>query len=234
MAESHVIQTGVVDLVLQAGLLVKGVLLLLMGSSVLCWSVIFSKSRALQTARRQNIRFLDVFWKSKNLDEISRRLDEFPKSPVAQVFQSGYKELRKLSQAERTNNGEQEVDNIQRSLVRALNAQVENLEKHVGWLATTASAAPFVGLFGTVWGIMNSFQNIGSVGSANLAVVAPGIAEALIATATGLAAAIPAVVGYNHFAGIIKRMAVDMDCFSQDFLNIIQRSLLSGRKKVQS
>ena len=104
----------------------------------------------------------------------------------------------------------------------------------MSWLATTASAAPFIGLFGTVWGIMNSFQSIGVTGSANLAVVAPGISEALIATATGLAAAIPAVIAYNHFVGQIKRLAVDMDCFSHDLLNIIQRNALStssGRKE---
>src|SRR5690606_16030692 len=104
-------------------------------------------------------------------------------------------------------------------------------EKHLSWLATTASAAPFVGLFGTVWGIMSSFMSIGATGAANLAVVAPGIAEALIATAAGLAAAIPAVVAYNHFVNQIKRVVVDMDCFTQDFLNMIQRSLMAGRKK---
>ncbi|HTL12285.1 MAG TPA: protein TolQ [Bdellovibrionota bacterium] len=231
MAHDQVVHTGVVDLVLQTGLVVQMVLLTLVGASVVCWAVILTKYRGLKASARENARFLDVFWKSKNLEEISRRLDEFPKSPVAAVFQSGYKELRKLSQSERTGSGDAEVDNIQRSLLRASTAQVEKMEKNVSWLATTASAAPFVGLFGTVWGIMNSFQNIGAMGSANLAVVAPGIAEALIATATGLGAAIPAVVGYNHFAGSIRRITVEMDCFSQDFLNIIQRSLMASRKK---
>ncbi|MCC7441369.1 MAG: protein TolQ [Bdellovibrionales bacterium] len=234
MTEEQVIRTGVIDLVLQSGLMVQLVLLALVLASVGCWAILFTKLRQLKAAGRENARFLDVFWKSKNLDEISRRLDEFPRSPVASVFQSGHKELRKLSQAERSGSGEAEVDNIQRSLARASTSQLEHLEKHVGWLATTASAAPFVGLFGTVWGIMNSFQNIGAMGSANLAVVAPGIAEALIATAAGLAAAIPAAIGYNHCVGSIRRMTVDMDCFSQDFLNIIQRSLMSAARKKSS
>ncbi|MGZ3688950.1 MAG: MotA/TolQ/ExbB proton channel family protein, partial [Bdellovibrionota bacterium] len=108
---------------------------------------------------------------------------------------------------------------------------IASLERNVGWLATTASAAPFVGLFGTVWGIMNSFQNIGATGAASLAVVAPGISEALITTATGIGAAIPAVVAYNFFAGQIKRIAVDMDTFSHDFINIVQRSVLTGGRK---
>ena len=143
---------------------------------------------------------------------------------------AGFKELQKLTSTERTTGGRQEVDNIQRALMRAGNSAVENLEKNVSILATTASAAPFVGLFGTVWGIMNSFLGIGQTGQANLAVVAPGISEALIATAVGLGAAIPAVVAYNHFAAKIKRLATDMDCFSNDFLNIVQRGLMGNTK----
>ena len=147
-------------------------------------------------------------------------------SPVAAVFKSGVKELKKVAPGE----GADGIDNVHRALVRASNSEIAGFERHVGWLATTASAAPFVGLFGTVWGIMNSFQNIGATGAANLAVVAPGISEALITTATGIGAAIPAVIAYNHFAGQIKRLSVDMECFTQDFLNIIQRSIIGTRK----
>ena len=148
---------------------------------------------------------------------------------MATVFKSGVKELKKVNSGEGETDNSGKVDNIYRALLRSSTSEVAALESHLGWLATTASAAPFVGLFGTVWGIMNSFQSIGASGAANLATVGPGISEALITTATGIAAAIPAVVAYNHFAGQIKRLAVDMECFSQDFINIIQRSM--GRRK---
>jgi biopolymer transport protein TolQ len=120
---------------------------------------------------------------------------------------------------------------VTRALRQALNRATADLERGQVFLASIGSVAPFVGLFGTVWGIMNSFQSIGASGAANLAVVAPGISEALVTTATGIAAAIPAVVAYNYFSGQIKRVAVDMDCFSQDFMNIVQRSLLGGSRK---
>jgi biopolymer transport protein TolQ len=156
------------------------------------------------------------------------KTESFQSSPIAMVFRSGVRELRKLSSDELSGAGIEKVENIQRALIRASNTEITHLEKNVGWLATTASAAPFVGLFGTVWGIMNAFQNIGATGAANLAVVAPGISEALITTAFGIGAAIPAVVAYNHFSGLIRRVSVDMESFSQDFMNIIQRSVLAG------
>jgi biopolymer transport protein TolQ len=229
--QPHIAQTGVLELVAEAGPVAKLVLLILLGASVFCWAIIFTKWRSLATALSENAKFLNVFWHGKNIDEIMTKTDKFPRSPVAAVFKSGVRELKKLSAAElAAATGNEKVENIYRALVRASNSEIAGLEKHVSWLATTASAAPFVGLFGTVWGIMNSFQSIGASGSANLAVVAPGISEALITTATGIGAAIPAVIAYNHFAGQIKRLSVDMDCFSQDFLNIIQRSVLGGRK----
>lgn len=222
MPNAQVIHTGIYDLIMQSGPIAKVVLLLLTAASVVCWAVIFTKWRALKKATLENVDFLNTFWHGKNIDEIFGKSEKYELSPVAAVFKSGYKELKKL--------GEPDAENIGRALMRASSSEVSTLENHLGILATTASAAPFVGLFGTVWGIMNSFQNIGSTGSASLAVVAPGISEALITTATGLAAAIPAVIAYNHFAGSIRRMAVDMDCFSQDFLNIIRRSGM-GKKE---
>ena len=231
MQSTHLAQTGIFNLVADAGPMAKLVLLLLLGASVMCWTVIFTKWRSLSRAINENAAFLNAFWNGKNLDEILIRSEKFPSSPVASVFKSGVKELKKLSTDELSSAGTEKVDNVQRALIRASNTEIAALEKHVGWLATTASAAPFVGLFGTVWGIMNSFQSIGASGAANLAVVAPGISEALITTATGIGAAIPAVIAYNHFAGQIKRVSVDMECFSQDFMNIIQRSVLTGGRK---
>jgi biopolymer transport protein TolQ len=230
MNSPQIIQTGVFSLIWESGLVVKLVLLLLSMASVFCWAIIFTKWRSLKKATEENQSFLDLFWHSKSIDDILARSDEFLRSPIAAIFKSGVKELRKVSGAKTSSLDEAGVQNISRALMRASTAEIAGLEKHVGWLASTASAAPFVGLFGTVWGIMNSFQNIGATGAANLAIVAPGISEALIATATGLAAAIPAVIAYNHFAGQIKRLAVDMDCFNQDFLNIVQRSTLNGPK----
>jgi biopolymer transport protein TolQ len=221
-------QMGFFDLIGHSGPMAMLVLLVLLMASLLCWAIIFSKWTSLRRVRSQNASFLEIFWHSKTIDEIVDKTENFQASPIAMVFRSGIRELRKLASDELANAGIEKIENIQRALVRASNTEISHLEKNVGWLATTASAAPFVGLFGTVWGIMNAFQNIGATGAANLAVVAPGISEALITTAFGIGAAIPAVVAYNHFAGQIRRVSVDMESFSQDFMNIIQRSVLAG------
>lgn len=224
-----IIKTGILDLIAQAGPVVQFVLLVLLLFSVLSWAIIIAKYRKIRSAARQNQKFLEAFWHSKNMDEIYGKSENYSTAPIASVFQSGFRELRKLPSGERAG-GKGEVENINRAMMRASNNEVGSLEKHVGWLATTASATPFIGLFGTVWGIMNSFRNIGITGSANLAVVAPGISEALVATAIGLGAAIPAVVAYNHFSNQIRRIAIDVDCFVNDFLNIVQRSFMNKRK----
>lgn len=218
------------DLILHAGWVGRTVMVILAGLSVLSWAIIVSKYRSMKVVSAENRKFLDLFWQGKSMDDIFAKAETFQHSSVANVFISGFKELKKLSLGDRTPGGAVEVDNIGRALVRSSQVEISSLERHISWLATTASAAPFIGLFGTVWGIMDSFRNIGATGSANLAVVAPGISEALIATAFGLVAAIPAVVAYNHFLNQIKRVAIDMDGFSQDFINIIQRSYLSGKK----
>jgi len=228
MSTPQLVQTGVLDLILQAGLMAKFVMLLLLSASVLSWAIIVMKWRSIKYATQENVRFLNVFWHGKNVDEVFAKCDKYARSPIASVFRSGFKELKRLSDGK---NLEPEcVENINRALMRASNVEVTVLEKYIGWLATTASAAPFIGLFGTVWGIMAAFQNIGATGAANLAVVAPGISEALITTAAGIGAAIPAVVAYNYFASRIKRLAADIDCFTHDFLNIVQRSLIGGKK----
>lgn len=231
MSEAPVVQMGFFDLILQADWVVKFVLLSLLAGSVFVWAIILSKRKRLRAAKSQNAKFIEMFWQGKSMDDIFTKSDEYPNSPTCALFKSGFKELKKLSISEKTALVGGEMENIERALARASHAQVDSMERNIGWLATAANASPFVGLFGTVWGIMNSFQGIGATGSANLAVVAPGIAEALIATAAGLATAIPAVIAYNHFVNEIKRVVVDMDCFSQDFLNIIQRSLMGGRRK---
>lgn len=210
------IQNGIFDLISQSGPVAKLILLLLVATSIFSWGIIFSKLRTLKLANSENTEFLNVFWNGKNMEEVLIKAERFERSPVAKVFRNGARELKKQSEGV-------QVENVERALSRAANWEVAELEKNVSWLATAASAAPFVGLFGTVWGIMNSFQSIGATGAANLAVVAPGISEALITTAAGIGAAVPAVIAYNHIVVQIRRVTIDMDTFSQDFLNIVHR-----------
>ncbi len=219
------------DLVLQAGFMAKLVLLSLFIASVFSWTIIVTKSATLKAATKTNQAFLKIFWQGQDLEEIYIKSEQFNRAPVSHVFKAGYKELKKLTQTQ----GKPGVllqtaslENVNRSLNRAMVQELTQLESRVGFLATIAACAPFVGLFGTVWGIMNSFQGIGATGNANLAVVAPGISEALIATAAGLGAAIPAVIAYNHFNQKIRNLGSNMDAFSLDFLNLVQRNLLKG------
>ena len=213
------------------GLVVKLVLFVLLYFSVVSWAIIFYKLKQVHRANRESERFMDFFWKTKRFDAINSQLDRFTFSPLSVLFSEGYGELTKLSE-KRDEKVEPNVistelagiDNIARALRRATTSEITRLEKYLTFLATTGSTAPFIGLFGTVWGIMTAFRGIGETGSASLAVVAPGIAEALIATAIGLVAAIPAVMGYNHFQNKIKVLIADMDSFSTEFLNIVQRS----------
>ena len=219
------------NLIADSSTLVKLILLLLLFGSIVTWAIIFTKMKLLRGAKEENSEFLEVFWNAKALDEVQGKIDSFPHSPIAKVFHAGFKELRKLPAQDRTIDGSAEVSNIQRALTRTHSIEIDELEKYLDWLASTASAAPFIGLFGTVWGIMNSFQNIGAMGSPSLAVVAPGISEALISTAVGLAAAIPAAIFYNYLLGRMRRISLDMENFSQEFLNMVQRSLLTGNRK---
>ncbi len=209
-------------LIMDASPLVKLVLLVLIFGSVITWALLYQKTKLLKSTREEDQKFLDFFWSAKSLDEIFEQVSEFQNSAVSKVFSSAYRELRKMPAPEMTN--------LERALNRAQTLQLEELEKNVDWLATIASAAPFIGLFGTVWGIMNSFQNIGATGAASLAVVAPGISEALIATAIGLAAAIPASIGYNALLIRIKKVSLEMETFSQEFLNMVQRNLTVSTK----
>ena len=216
------------DLILGAGLVVKLVLLVLVYFSVVSWTIIFLKFRIIHRAIRDSGRFQDLFWSKKRFDLIQQGAGEFSASPLTVLFRDGYQEL--VRGQKKSDGDEQEAtadlgraDNVARALRRASTQETQRLEKYLTFLATTGSTAPFIGLFGTVWGIMGSFRSIGETGSASLAVVAPGISEALIATAIGLVAAIPAVVAYNYFVSKVNYLTGEMDNFSQEFLNIVQR-----------
>jgi biopolymer transport protein TolQ len=220
----------IISLILGASPVVKGVLGLLILMSVASWFVIGSKTIFLANAASRSAKFQDVFWKTGRLDEIWRISEASPTSPVSEVFRAGYTELAKLQKRRQEQSADPaseavlgDIESIQRALDRARTTALMEMESRVPLLGTTASAGPFIGLFGTVWGIMNSFRNIGAKGAANLATVAPGIAEALVATAIGLMAAIPAVMAYNFFSRRIRVIASEMETFSSDFLNIVRR-----------
>lgn len=226
---------GILELVLEAGPVVKLVLLILAFLSIFTWAIIFFKFRAIRKARAESRQFLDVFWESKKLDSIYETSEELSLSPVAAVFKAGYQELIRLKKANPAGSSSAReslgpepggLGNISRAMQKATMSEINLLERFLTFLATTGSAAPFIGLFGTVWGIMDSFRSIGVMGSANLTVVAPGISEALIATAMGLFAAIPAVMAYNFFVNRIKTLVNEMDIFSSEFLNIVERHFL--------
>ncbi len=211
-----------------AGIAEQLVMLLLLGFSVVSWAIIAYKWRMLRRAFVESEMFLDSFWGSKRLDAIYQKSESFAASPVSQVFRAGYIELSKLKKKDK---GDPEgadaqlgdLESVQRSMRRASSSELTSLEALIPFLATTGSTAPFIGLLGTVIGIMNAFQDIGKMGNANLATVAPGIGGALVATAFGLFAAIPAVIAYNYFVSKIRVLDTEMDNFHADFLNIIKR-----------
>jgi biopolymer transport protein TolQ len=220
------VNTGALDAVWQASAIVQIILLVLVVLSVFCWAVAISKYQQFQAVEKANSRFLDRFWKATSLDVLYEDMSHFKGSPVARVFKAGYLEMQKLAGKESQAKGVhlQGSDNLERSLRKATDLEISWLESRLTLLATTGSTGPFIGLFGTVWGIMGSFHKIGQTGSASLAVVAPGISEALITTAIGLAAAIPAVVLYNNFVARIRRQEITLNNFGSDFLNISKRN----------
>ncbi len=217
-----------VDLVLGAGWVVKLVMLLLAAFSIASWYIIGFKLWALHRAEKESETFLDSFWQSKRLDAIYQTCEALQHSPVSQIFKAGYVELSKIKGAaegagEALRDRAEDIENVERALYRAETSEITRIESMVPFLATVGSTAPFVGLFGTVWGIMNSFIGISAQRQATLAVVAPGIAEALIATAIGLVAAIPAVIAYNYFLRRTRVLQSELDTFKADYLNIIRR-----------
>ena len=216
------------ELIWNAGPVVKLVLLILTYFSLVSWAIILFKTKVIRRAMRDSDAFLEAFWNKKRLDAVAQDLKLYSNSPLTILFREGYQELLKVQRMQNDNeaqsftSGLSSADNVARALRRASTQETYRLEKYLTFLATTGSTAPFIGLFGTVWGIMNSFHGIGKMGSASLAVVAPGISEALIATAIGLMAAIPAVIAYNHFLNKVNILIGEMDNFSQEFLNIVE------------
>jgi biopolymer transport protein TolQ len=215
-------QPGILPLLLEADLIVQLDLLLLVAMSIVCWAIILQKFFRLRAAANQSARFLDLFWKSKRLDAVYEEAGKFRRSPVAEVFKAGYVELSKITSG---GQGADAGDNLTRSLRRATAVESTTLERYVTFLATTGSTAPFIGLFGTVWGILRAFQKLGTAQQATIQVVGPDISHALVATAVGLVAAIPAVMAFNYFNSSIRVLNTEMDNFSADFLNIVKRHL---------
>ena len=222
---------SLIGMILDAGFMVKFVLLLLLIFSIVSWAIIFLKYKYYRNIKKENELFNSDYLRSTKLSDVLPAAKKYTYSTTAEVFRVGYSELTKANKNFRESASGEEIglsslDNVERSLNKACNSEMTKLESALGFLATTGSASPFIGLFGTVWGIMDTFKGIGARGSATLAVVAPGISEALIATAAGLAAAIPAVIFYNYFLNRAKIMVQEMDNFSAEFLNIVERHLV--------
>lgn len=234
-ASEHELNT--IHLIFGASGVVQLVILVLLVFSIFSWAIMLFKWRVFKRSLSLSDEFLDIFWSGKSLDFIYTEAKKISNSPLAKVFLSGYIELQRFLEKqskEKSNDAENFSKlsplsglsaNVERALSKAARSEVARLEKSLPFLATTGSTAPFIGLFGTVWGIMNSFQNIGQKGAASLAIVAPGIAEALIATALGLLCAIPAVIGYNYYLNKLRIIKIQIENFSSDFLNIIRRNL---------
>jgi biopolymer transport protein TolQ len=207
----------VLDMVSNTGLVAKLVLVILLLASLMSWAVILSKYGLFRRAATQSGRFIRVFRRANRLQELAAVAEQFKPSPLVAVFEGAVEELKRCGANPRTLS-------VQRATQIAASEELTRLESRLSWLATTGSIAPFVGLFGTVWGIIDAFHGLGSAGSATLRAVAPGISEALITTAAGLFAAIPAVVAYNYFLQQIREFGARMDDFSLELLNIIDRN----------
>lgn len=219
-----------VGAVLAAGPVVKGVMLLLLAFSVLSWAIIIAKFRQLSRARWENHEFFRLFWAAPDLTTARPVTDHLFFSPAARIFREALAatapgtDLEFHPPSEPGSRPHPGAEALRRAVRRALSEQMESLSRSLSFLATCGNTAPFIGLFGTVWGIMNSFHNIGLKGSASLATVAPGIAEALIATAAGLAAAIPAVMAYNYFLGQVRRLEAELTDFGRDLASLLALS----------
>lgn len=223
-------QGEVWQLLVNTGLVARIVLFILLAFSILSWAIIFQKSRSFRAARRESQEFLRVFRQSKKLSEIRTFSRSLKESPLPEVFQSGYREIE--SQAVVAENpGKPRIrslEAVRRALQIGASGELGRLEQWLTWLATTGAVTPFVGLFGTVWGIIDAFHGMGTAGTASLRSVAPGISEALITTAAGLFAAIPAVIAYNIFLQRIKEFGTQMDDFALEFLNMTERYFTEG------
>lgn len=215
------IQVSVWSLIKRAQPLPLAVLVILLVFSVFSWAVIFQKWAMFRKVRLANARFLRAFRKANGLEQVALASEQFRPCPLASVFEFGYEEVARQVKARGI------ISNklaLERALQLGISEEVTRLERNMNWLATTASVTPFIGLFGTVWGIIDAFHGIAMAGSASLRAVAPGISEALVATAMGLAAAIPAAVFYNYFGHVIREMGARMEDFALEFMNVSERS----------
>ncbi len=203
---------SVLQLILQAGYVVKGVLVILLFFSIVSWAIILFKNRYFSRANKESEQFLRTFRSGRDPKELYQGIRSLTISPIVNVFKAVY-----------TDEARKEKSETKRLLRRYEALESAKLEKYLNFLATTGSTTPFIGLFGTVWGIMNAFMGIGSAGAASLAVVAPGIAESLIATAAGLVAAIPAVIAYNYYLSKARRMIIEMEDFSEELLDFFTK-----------
>ena len=217
---------SIASLILGASLLVKFVMLILAIASVASWALIFSKRREMRQAKQEMEAFEDEFWSSEDLTKLYNEVSSSGEEAagMARIFEAGFREFARLRKRDGLESTDI-LDGAQRAMKVAVSRELEVFETNLPTLATVGSVSPYIGLFGTVWGIMNSFQALGNVHQATLAMVAPGISEALVATAMGLFAAIPAVIGYNRFASDIDRIFGRYDIFVEEFLSILRRQV---------
>lgn len=216
------LQVTIWEMVSRANPLPLAVMIILLIFSIASWAIIFSKWIVFSRARTANARFLRAFRKANGLDAVAVAAEQYRPCPLAAVFDFGYEEVARQIKSHGT------VGNkiaLERTLQLGMSEELAKLERNMNWLATTASVTPFIGLFGTVWGIIDAFQGLGQAGSASLRAVAPGISEALVATAMGLAAAIPAAIFYNYYGHVVREIGARMEDFGLEFLNTSERSL---------
>ena len=221
------IDVSIWGLVLQADLVVRIVMLLLLILSIFCWAIIFEKITKIKSLNKQAANFENIFWSGIKIDQMKEDIGSSPTHPYEAIFLAGIKEWELATKNKNTINLDVQIleKRLERTMGSTLNKEMENIEKNINFLATTGSSAPFIGLFGTVWGIMNSFQSIATAKNTSLAIVAPGIAEALLATALGLLAAIPAVIFYNKISGDTNVYSSRLEVFINDFTTILSRQL---------
>lgn len=215
------LQISIWEMVSRAKPIPITVMVVLLAFSVLSWAVVFAKWNAFRNARTANRNFLRAFRKAAGLEAVAMAVEQYRAAPLVAVFEYGYDEIERQVSAKGTLINKLALE---RNLQLAISEEVAKLENNMSWLATTATVCPFIGLFGTVWGIIDAFSALGLAGSATLRAVAPGISEALIATALGLGAAIPAAIAYNYFGAVIRQLGARMEDFSLEFLNFAERS----------
>ena len=226
------IKAGVLDGIANAGFMVQSLLVFMIALSIISWAIMYMKYKQFEMLREANANFGDKFWKATSLETVFERVNDDPNSNTARVFKAAFLELQRLADSslvKSPNAGESHarllgLDNLERAVRKATDHEMSVAESKLGFLATVGSTSPFIGLLGTVVGIMTSFSNIAASGSASLAVVAPGISEALFSTAVGLFAALPAVAAYNYFVGQLRKVEMDLNSFGSDFLNIAKRN----------